>query len=130
MLCDQLGKFMRLPERGDIVLFSTEDGLFIKRIVGLPGETVSVRHPHVYIDGEKIEGLPGMDRVAAMQPSVPGGTSYAGYHCTGDDVMPQTAGSLLHTPDQSLTLGDAFLPMGDNTLNSWDGRYWGGVPRT
>ncbi len=103
---------------------------YIKRLVGLPGETVSVRHPHVYIDGEKIEGLPGMDRVAAMQPSVPGGTSYAGYHCTGDDVMPQTAGSLLHTPDQSLTLGDAFLPMGDNTLNSWDGRYWGGVPRT
>ena len=102
---------------------------YIKRLVGLPGETVSVRHPHVYIDGVKVEGLPGMDRVAAMQPSAPGGTAYAGYHCTGDAGMPPISGSYLHTPDQSLTLGDAFLPMGDNTKNSWDGRYWGGVPR-
>jgi signal peptidase I len=102
---------------------------YIKRLVGLPGETVSVRHPHVYIDGVKVEGLPGMDRVAAMQPSAPGGTAYAGYHCTGDAGMPRISGSYLHTPDQSLTLGDAFLPMGDNTKNSWDGRYWGGVPR-
>jgi signal peptidase I len=103
---------------------------YIKRLVGLPGETVSVRHPHVYIDGEKVEGLPGMDRVAAMKPSVPGGTAYAGYHCTGDEGMPPILGSYLHTPDQSLTLGDAFLPMGDNTKNSSDGRYWGSVPRT
>lgn len=103
---------------------------YIKRLVGLPGETVSVRHPHVYVDGKKIEGLPGMDRVAAMQPSVPGGAAYSGYHCTGDEGMPPAPGSFLHTPDQSITLGDAFLPMGDNTKNSWDGRYWGGVPRT
>ncbi|MGI5869954.1 MAG: signal peptidase I [Kiritimatiellia bacterium] len=103
---------------------------FIKRLVGLPGETVSVRHPHVYVDGNKVEGLPGMDRVAAMRPSTPGGTAYAGYHNTGDAGMPPTSGSCLHTPGQSITLGDAYLPMGDNTLNSWDGRYWGGVPRT
>ena len=38
VLCDRFGKFMRMPERGDLVLFATNDGLFIKRIVGMPGE--------------------------------------------------------------------------------------------
>ena len=42
VLCDRIGKFVRLPERGDIVLFSTQDGLFLKRIVGMPGETVEL----------------------------------------------------------------------------------------
>ncbi len=50
VLCDQIGKFMRLPERGDIVLFSTEDGLFIKRIVGMPGETVELVGGHAFIN--------------------------------------------------------------------------------
>ena len=47
VLSDQIGKFVHLPERGDIVLFSTEDGVFIKRIVGMPGETVELVAGHV-----------------------------------------------------------------------------------
>ena len=50
VLCDRIGKFVRLPERGDIVLFSTQDGLFLKRIVGMPGETVELVAGHVYIN--------------------------------------------------------------------------------
>jgi len=50
VLCDRLGKFIRMPERGDIVLFSTSDGLFIKRIVGMPGETVEIVAGHVFIN--------------------------------------------------------------------------------
>ncbi len=103
---------------------------YIKRLVGLPGETISVKPPHVYGNGVKIEGFPGMDRVAAMGESVPGGMKYAGYHCTGDEGFPQGAPSYLRTPNDSIKLVDAYLPMGDNTQNSWDGRYWGGVPRT
>ena len=45
------------PERGDIVVFEAPDELnessdLIKRIIGLPGETVEVRGGAVYIDGE------------------------------------------------------------------------------
>ena len=50
VLCDRVGKFILMPERGDIVLFSTGDGLFIKRIVGLPGETVEIVAGHVFIN--------------------------------------------------------------------------------
>ena len=103
---------------------------YIKRLVGLPGEKISVTHPHVYADGVKVEGLFGMDRVAAMQESETGGAKYTGYHCTMDEGMPSVASSFLSTPADSIFLDDKFLPMGDNTLNSWDGRYWGGVPRT
>lgn len=50
VLCDRISKFVRVPERGDIVLFSTDDGLFIKRIVGLPGESVEIVSGHVFIN--------------------------------------------------------------------------------
>lgn len=50
VLCDRVGKFVRMPERGDIVLFSTDDGLFIKRIVGMPGETVEIVAGYVFIN--------------------------------------------------------------------------------
>ena len=50
VLCDRLTKFFRMPERGDLVLFATADGLFIKRIVGMPGETVEIVQGHVFIN--------------------------------------------------------------------------------
>ena len=50
VLCDRLAKFLRMPERGDMMLFATSDGLFIKRIVGMPGETVEIVQGHVFIN--------------------------------------------------------------------------------
>lgn len=50
VLCDRIGKFLHMPERGDIVLFQTQDGLFIKRVVGMPGETVELVGGHVFIN--------------------------------------------------------------------------------
>ena len=51
ILIDRFKKYFSIPERGDLVSFSDENGVFIKRIVGLPGETVEVIGGTVYIDG-------------------------------------------------------------------------------
>ena len=43
------------PQRGDVVVLKVNDAaedLLIKRVVGLPGETVEIKNGHVYIDGE------------------------------------------------------------------------------
>jgi signal peptidase I len=49
--------FERLPERGDIVLFrlpSDPHKTLIKRLIGLPGDRVQMRHGHLWINGKKL----------------------------------------------------------------------------
>ena len=46
------------PKRGDIVIFPFPDDpeiIYVKRIIGLPGETVEIKDGYVYIDGEPLE---------------------------------------------------------------------------
>ena len=46
------------PERGDIIIFDApdeEDTLYVKRVIGLPGETVEIRDGTTYIDGVPLE---------------------------------------------------------------------------
>jgi len=46
------------PKRGDIIVFphytGTEKELYIKRVIGLPGETITIKDGDVYIDGKKL----------------------------------------------------------------------------
>jgi signal peptidase I len=78
VLCDRISKFVRLPERGDIVLFSTDDGLFIKRIVGMPGETVELVAGHVFINSIPLdESSYDVNYVGDMPPvQVPEGSVF------------------------------------------------------
>lgn len=55
VLCDRLGRFFRMPERGDLVLFQTQDGLFVKRVVGMPGETIELVGGHVFINSVPLD---------------------------------------------------------------------------
>ena len=47
------------PKRGDIIVFQPKGNenshYYIKRIIGLPGETVQILEGDIYIDGEKLE---------------------------------------------------------------------------
>ena len=106
---------------------------YIKRLVGLPGETVSIDPPRLVVDGRPVDGCYGIDRETARGAS-PSGPSYAGYLNTGDPGMPPYARTFLATAEDSVRLGAgrddaAYLPMGDNSRSSFDGRYWGPVPR-
>lgn len=57
VLVDRLTYELKEPERLDIILYQTgeDERSSIKRIVGLPGETVRIRDGHLYIDGEMLE---------------------------------------------------------------------------
>jgi len=62
LMIEKVSYHLQKPERGDIVVFNPTDTLkqenyhqaFIKRIIGLPGDTVEVKGGHVYINGEVI----------------------------------------------------------------------------
>lgn len=54
----QLAYIFSEPERGDILIFPWPDNpevTYVKRVIGLPGETVEIKEGYVYIDGEPIE---------------------------------------------------------------------------
>lgn len=114
------------PERGQIIVFDTNyipgkerlsirpDTFYIKRLVGLAGEAISIRDRHLVVDGTPIEEPYPFKRLVTD----PG---YRGYVTR--------PGSLLDREAAEIRVGAGqFLPFGDNTTSSLDGRYFGPVP--
>ena len=103
--------------RGDILVFKypeDPDRDYIKRVIGLPGETVEVRGKKVYINGK------GMDEpyVHFLQPPASGGEFH---EVTSFDVRERYG-------PVTVPAGQYFM-MGDNRDNSADSRYWGFLRR-
>lgn len=58
LFCDKLSLRVREPRRGDIVVLrppTGDDRQFVKRIVGLPGESVELREKELFIDGKPVD---------------------------------------------------------------------------
>jgi len=106
---------VRPIRRGDIIVFKYPDQPdrdLIKRVIGLPGETVELRNKKVYIDARPIDE----PYVHFLTPP-----STAFQEITSSDVR-ENYGPVTVPPDQ-------YFVMGDNRDNSEDSRYWGFLPK-
>ncbi|MCI8514723.1 MAG: signal peptidase I [Lachnospiraceae bacterium] len=65
VLVDRLAYELKEPGRLDIILYQTggDEKTSIKRIIGLPGETIRIRDGHLYVNGELLELKDGLGEV-------------------------------------------------------------------
>ena len=120
------------PERGDVIVFrppGEPQTDFIKRLIGLPGDTVQVREGLLYINGEpvkrqRIEDFVNQDNGGIASPqyieTLPGGVSHRVIETRGDQ------GDLDNTPIFVVPEGHYFM-MGDNRDGSSDSRVLSGL---
>jgi signal peptidase I len=131
------------PARQDIVVFTAPPtaaicsgslnapppkDAFIKRIVGLPGDTVEFKDAQVVINGQVLNEpyiVQDTSNPAAIKTLVPSNSVLVPPDLGTDD---QPQGFLQNTLKVTIP-PDAYLVMGDNRNNSCDSRYWGFVPR-
>lgn len=100
LIGNRLAYLKKEPERGDILIFrypDDEEDLYVKRVIGLPGETVDIQDGKIYIDGA---AEPLEENYLKEEWTVATGT----YH--------------FEVPEES------YLMLGDNRNDSWDARYW------
>lgn len=111
------------PQRGDVVVFrypKNHNVFFIKRLIGLPGDTISVQGMSLKVNGQLYPLEPAFEGGVFKEHN--GVKSYeVAYYPDGDnDLQPEETS--FKVPAKS------YFVMGDNRYNSHDSRFWGFVP--
>ena len=97
LLANRLAYIANSPERFDIIVFNSEElnKILIKRVIGLPGDTIEAKEGHLYINDKLLHEESFIDESVYTA-----------------DFGPYTV------PD------NCYFVMGDNRTNSIDSRYW------
>jgi len=109
LIIDRLSYHTGIPGRGDVIVLKypkDTSQFFIKRIIGLPGETISFNKGHVYIKN-------------AEHPE--------GWELT-ESYLPSQAETYAGPKEVTLGAGEYFV-LGDNRTASSDSRVWGILPK-
>jgi signal peptidase I len=115
LMVEKVSYYFREPKRGDIVVFNPTKALraqgfkdaFVKRVIGIPGDRVEIKQGGVYINDHRL-----------TEAYVTDGKLTSTNTCTSSGIS-----AFLAQP-ATIPKG-SFLALGDNRIDSYDGRCWG-----